>query len=83
MFKKKEGTPRVEKARYKARLVAKGYGQIPGVDFTNVFSLVVKHSSIRALLGIVAFHDYELEQLDVQIAFLHGELKEDIYMKQS
>ena len=82
VFKKKEGTPGVENARYKARLVAKGYSQIPSVDFTNVFSLVVKHSSIRALLGIVAFHDYELEQLDVKTAFLHRELEDDIYMLQ-
>ena len=64
------------------RLVAKGYSQIPGVDFTDVFSLVVKHSTIRALLEIVAFHDYELEQLDVKTAFLHGELEEGIYMQQ-
>ena len=61
MFKKKEGTPGVENARYKARLVAKGYSQIPGANFKDVFSPVVKHSSIRALLGIVVFHDYELE----------------------
>ena len=61
MFKKKEGTPRVENIRYKARLVAKGYSHIPGVDFTNVISLVVKHSSILDFLEIVAFHDYELE----------------------
>ncbi|KAG8473153.1 hypothetical protein CXB51_035098 [Gossypium anomalum] len=53
-----------------------------GVDFTDVFSLVVKHSSIRALLGIVAMHDLELEQLDVKTVFLHGELEEDIYMQQ-
>ena len=46
VFKKKVGTPGVENARYKARLVAKGYNQIPGVNFTNVFSLVVKHSSV-------------------------------------
>ena len=45
-----------------------------------MYSPVVKHSSIRALLGIVAFHDFELEQLDVKTAFLHGELEEDIYM---
>ena len=61
MFKKKEGTPCVDNARYKARLVAKVYNLIPGVDFTNVFYPVVKHSSIRDLLEIVAFHDYELE----------------------
>ncbi|KAG8503337.1 hypothetical protein CXB51_001297 [Gossypium anomalum] len=78
----KEGTLRVEEPRYKARLVAKGYSQIPGVDFTDEFSPVVKHSSIRALLGIVAMHDLELEQLDVKTAFLYGELEEDIYMQQ-
>ncbi|KAG8501536.1 hypothetical protein CXB51_004015 [Gossypium anomalum] len=64
VFKKKEGTLGVKEPRYKARLVAKGYSQIPGVDFIDVFSPVVKHSSIRALLGIVAMHDLELEQLD-------------------
>ncbi|KAG8499388.1 hypothetical protein CXB51_005980 [Gossypium anomalum] len=53
-----------------------------GVDFTDVFSPVVKHSSIRALLGIIAMHDLKLEQLDVKTAFLHGELEEDIYMQQ-
>ncbi|KAG8502990.1 hypothetical protein CXB51_000989 [Gossypium anomalum] len=82
VFKKKERTPGVEEPRYKARLVAKGYSQIQGVDFTDVFSPVVKHSSIRALLGIVAMHDLELEQLDVKTVFLHEELEEDIYMQQ-
>ncbi|KAG8501075.1 hypothetical protein CXB51_003199 [Gossypium anomalum] len=82
VFKNKEGTPGVEEPRYKARLVAKGYSQILEADFTDVFSPVVKHSSIRALLGIVAMHDLELEQLDVKIVFLHGELEEDIYIQQ-
>ena len=80
VFKKKEGTSGVENARYKERLVAKGYNQIPSVDFIDLLSLVVEHSSIRALLRIMAFHDYELEQLDVKTAFLHGELEEDIHM---
>jgi len=44
-----------------------------------VFSLVVKHSSIRTFFSIVASHDLELEWLDVKTAFLHGELGEDIY----
>ena len=61
VFKKKEGTLGVENARYKARLVAKGYSHILVVDFTDVFSPMVKHSSIRALFRIVAFPDYELE----------------------
>ncbi len=82
IFKRKEGISPNEAARYKARLVAKGYSQIPGIDYNDVFSPVVKHSSIRTLLSIVAMRDYELEQLDVKTAFLHGELDEDIYMDQ-
>ena len=82
IFKRKEGLSPVEPPRFKARLVAKGFSQIPGVDYTDVFSPVVKHSSIRAFFGIVAMHDLELEQLDVKTAFLHGELEEEIYMDQ-
>jgi hypothetical protein len=63
-------------------LVAKGYSQIPVIDFNDVFSPVVKHSTIHTLLSIVAMHDYELEQLDVRTALLHGKLEEDIYMNQ-
>ena len=81
-FQKKEAMSPSEPTRYKARLVAKGCSQISGIDFNDVFSLVVKHSSIRTLLSIVAMRDYELEQLDVKTAFLHGELEEDIYMDQ-
>ena len=70
-----------EPPRFKARLVAKGFSQIPGVDYNDVFSPVVKHSSIRTFFGIVAMHNLELEQLDVKTAFLHGELDEEIYME--
>ncbi|KAF3622043.1 Ubiquitin carboxyl-terminal hydrolase 20 [Capsicum annuum] len=55
---------------------------VPGIDFIDVFSPVVKHSLIRALLGIVAMHNLDLEQLDVKTAFLHRELEKDIYMQQ-
>ena len=75
IFKRKE-------ERYKVRLVSKGYSQIPGIDFNDVFSPVVKHSSIRTLLSIIAMHDYELEQLDVKTTFLHGDLEEVIYIDQ-
>jgi len=82
IFKRKEGSSPTEPARFKARLVAKGFSQIPGIDYNDVYSPVVKHSSIRVFLGIVAMHDLELEQLDVKTAFLHGDLEEEIYMDQ-
>jgi hypothetical protein len=82
VFKRKEGLSPLESARFKARLVAKGFSQILDIDYTDVFSLVVKHSSIRAFFGIVAMHDLDLEQLDMNTAFLHGELEEEIYMDQ-
>jgi hypothetical protein len=81
IFKRKEGSSPSEATRFKVRLVAKGFTQIPGIDYNDVFSLVVKHSSIRALLGIIAMHDFELEQLDVKTTFFHGDL-EEIYMDQ-
>ncbi|KAD5962030.1 hypothetical protein E3N88_13503 [Mikania micrantha] len=68
--------------RYKARLVAKAFAQQAGVDYTEIFSPVVKHTSIRLILSIVAAQDLELEQLDVKTAFLHGYLDEQIYMEQ-
>ena len=78
----KEGVSDVEPARYKARLIAKGFVQRDAVDFNEVFSPVVKHSSIRILLSIVAYNDLELDQMDVKIAFLHGNLNEKILMEQ-
>ena len=67
---------------YKARLVVKGFQQKKGIDYSEIFSLAVKMSTIRLVLRMVATENLHLEQLDVKMAFLHGDLKEDIYMIQ-
>ncbi|GJT27804.1 transposable element [Tanacetum coccineum] len=82
VYAKKEGFPGQDNVRYKARLLAKGYAQKEGIDYNEVFSLVIKHSSIRILLALVAELDLELVQMDVKTAFLHGDLEEEIYMVQ-
>jgi hypothetical protein len=70
------------KKRYKARLVVKGFAQKKGIDFDEIFSPVVKMTSIRTILSLVVVEDLHLEQLDVKTTFLHGDLEEEIYMQQ-
>jgi hypothetical protein len=65
---------------YKARLVAKGFRQVQGVDYNETFSPIAMFKSIRILLAIVAFHDYEIWQMDIKTAFLNGNIDEELYM---
>jgi hypothetical protein len=67
---------------YKAQLVAKGYSQVEGIDFGEIFSPVAKLTSIRVLLSVAVAFDFEIEQMDVKTTFLHGDLEEEIFMKQ-
>ncbi|CAA7030798.1 unnamed protein product [Microthlaspi erraticum] len=68
--------------RYKARLVANGKSQQPGVDCDETFSPVIKPASIRAVLDVAVSREWPLHQLDLKNAFLHGDLKETVYMHQ-
>jgi len=67
---------------HKARLVAKGFRQVQGVDYDETFSPVAMLKSVRILLAIAAYFDYEIWQMDVKTTFLNGNLTEDVYMIQ-
>lgn len=60
--------------------MAKGFNQQFGLNYTEVFSPVVKHVSVRMLIAVATIFAWPLHQLDVNNAFLHGFLRDDIYM---
>ena len=66
----------------KGRLVARGFQQVEGLDYTETFAPVVKFTTIRLLLALVAHFNLELHQMDVVTASLNGDLDEDMYMEQ-
>ena len=80
VYKKKEAVSEKKGEKFKAHLLAKGCSQKHGVDYDKIFP---PWSDIpMTMLSLVAYFDLELEQTDVKIAFLHGELEEIVYMVQ-
>lgn len=72
-----------EEEKFKARLVPKGYSQLKGIEYDQIFSPIVRHTSIREVLTLVVSRDKHLEKINVKKTFLHGNLDENIHMDKS
>lgn len=77
---KKDGNGKITK--YKARLVARGFSQQKGMDYTEIYSPVVKLTIFRSLLAQAVEMISYLYQIDVKTAFRQGVINEEIYIKQ-
>jgi len=68
--------------RYKVRMIVKEFQQQECTDFTKIFSSIMKLTTIRSILSIMAAEDLHLEHLDVKTVFLYSDLEDDTYMMQ-
>jgi hypothetical protein len=69
-------------SKYKAKLIYKGFQYVHGIDYDDTFAPVAKMDSIHLALAIAATKGWEVHQIDVKNALLHGDLSEEIYMEQ-
>lgn len=70
-----------QKPKYKAHLVAKTLNQEEGIDFDEIFLLVLNTMTLRTKLALVAKRDLDSVQMELKTTFLHGNLHDHIYMQ--
>jgi hypothetical protein len=68
--------------KHKARLVAKEYAQREGVDYDEVFAPVARIETVRLLIAVAAKRGWQVHHMDVKLAFLNGDLLEEVYVQQ-
>ena len=66
--------------RYMSRLVVRGFEQREGIDFQETFAPVAKFPTVRVLLALATYFDWEIEQMDIQTAFLYPTIEEEVYI---
>ncbi|KAE8712647.1 hypothetical protein F3Y22_tig00110239pilonHSYRG00255 [Hibiscus syriacus] len=81
-FSKLKKNPDGSISRYKARLVGKGLSQVTRHDFGETFNPFVKFAMLNVVLSLAIMNGWQLRQLDVNNAFLNGDLHEEVFMQQ-
>ena len=68
--------------KYKARFVAHGFSQKEGIEYDVIFAPVARYMTIHSIITLATSQGWNLHQMDVKTAFLHGLIKEEVYVEQ-
>ena len=68
--------------KYKDHFFARGFSQKEGIDYDVIFALVARYTTICSITALVASQGWNLHQMDVKTLFLHGSIKEEVYVEQ-
>jgi hypothetical protein len=67
--------------KYKERFVVRGFSQKEAIDYEEIFSPIIRYTSIRTILSLAIMMKWKVHQMDVKTTFLNGEIKEEFYLE--